>query len=123
MEKKTKEMMEQFIAENINRVPRNQSKKFETMTIEQKVERIQMYIDREKMWEEAAQKRAELAEQRKLSNKVKELMTRRHATIQDAQEIITICQEFINNYKDAEMARIDEEIAKLMAMKQSIENN
>lgn len=82
-----------------------------------------MYIDREKMWEEAAQKRAELAEQRKLSNKVKELMTRRHATIQDAQEIIAICQEFINNYKDAEMARIDEEIAKLMAMKQSIENN
>jgi hypothetical protein len=123
MEKKTKEMMEQFIAENINRVPRNQSKKFEAMTIEQKVERIQMYIDREKMWEEAAQKRAELAEQRKLSNKVKELMTRRHATIQDAQEIIAICQEFINNYKDAEMARIDEEIAKLMAMKQSIENN
>lgn len=56
MEKKTKEMMEQFIAENINRVPRNQSKKFEAMTIEQKVERIQSYIDREKMWEESVDK-------------------------------------------------------------------
>ena len=115
MEKKTKEMMEQFIAENIKRVPNNQKGKFNALTLEQKVEKIQSYIDRAKFWEE-------IAEKNKLSNRVKDLMTKRHATIQDAHDIIAVCNEFINTTKNEELARIDEEIAKLTAMKQSLEN-
>ena len=127
MEEKTKAMMEKFIAENMDKVPRSQRKKFEALTTEQKVEKIQFYINREKMWEEARQKREQkrelLAEQRKVANRVKELMTKRHATIQDAQEIIAVCNDYIASIKNDELAKIEEEIARLTAMKQSIENN
>lgn len=114
MEKKTKEMMEQFIAENINRVPRNQSKKFESMTIEQKVERIQFYIDRAKFFEERAEKN-------KVINQVKEVFNKRHATVEDAQEVRSFCEEFINNFKQMEIDKLDEEIRKLQERRNALE--
>lgn len=116
MEKKTKEQMEQFIAENINFVPNNRKNKFKARTLEQQYEDIQYYMERAKMWEDLRQKNS-------IENKVKEMMVRRHATIEDAEKVINICKEFISSYKDEQIAKIDEEIARLTAMKQSIETN
>lgn len=116
MEKKTKEMMEQFIAENINVVPNNRKNKFAAKSLEDQYADIQHYLDRAKMWAEAREKN-------RIENKVREMMDRRHATIEDAEKIINICKEFISSYKDEQIAKIDEEIARLTAMKQSIENN
>jgi len=114
MEKKTKEMMEQFIAENIKRVPNNQKGKFNALTLEQKVEKIQSYIDRAKFWEE-------IAEKNKVINKVKELFNKRHATIEDAKEVMTFCEEFINNFKQMEIDKLDEEIRKLQEKRNALE--
>ena len=116
MEKKTKEQMEQFIAENINFVPNNRKNKFRARTLEQQYEDIQYYMERAKMWEELRQKNS-------IENKVKDMMVRRHATIEDAEKVINICKEFISSYKDEQIAKIDEEISRLTAMKQSIETN
>lgn len=115
MEKTTKEMMEQFIAENINTVPARQMKKFEKLTTEKKYEKLQFFIEQQKMWEEAAEKN-------KLVHKVEELMRKKHATIQDAIDVMAMCSEYIESAKHNEIDRIDEEIARLTAMKESIEN-
>lgn len=115
MEKKTKEMMEQFVAENINLVPRNQSKKFNALTIEQKVEKIQSYIDRAKFWEEVAEKN-------KVINRVKEMFNKRHATVEDAKEVMAFCEEFISNFKQMELDKLDEEIRKLQERRNALES-
>ena len=111
----TNEQMEQFIAENINIVPTNQRKRFENLTIEKKVSKIEFYLSMKKMWADASEKN-------KLANKVTELMVKRNATIQDANEIIEACQKFINDTRDAEIIRLGEEIARLEEMRQQLQN-
>lgn len=115
MEKKTKEQMEQFIAENINFVPKNRKNKFAAKSVEDQYTDIQQYMERAKMWEEARQKNS-------IENKVKEMMVRRHATVEDAEKVINICKEFISSYKDEQIAKIDDEIARLEEMRQQLQN-
>ena len=43
------EQMQQYVEQNIHMVPKNQAKKFENMTLQQKVSKIQFYYDIQKM--------------------------------------------------------------------------
>lgn len=112
----TAEQMEQFITENIGLVPRNQKKKFETLTMEQKVEKLRFYIERGKMWAEAAEKN-------KLENKVKVLFVRHKATTEDVLNVIEFCKKYIESTKQEELNKLQMEIDRLTHLKQSLESN
>lgn len=103
------ENMEQLINENIGIVPKVMMKRFMKLSIEEQVQKIQHY-----------QYVQQLKENNRVVNKVKELFDKRKATVDDAKEVIEFCNEFIGSIKDKEIAAIDEEIAKLMQKKQSI---
>ena len=107
------EQMQQYVEENIHMVPKNQMKKFEALTLEQKVKKIQFYMD-------MVQIKAYARIQNSVLNRVKEVFDKRHATIDDAKEVLKFCNEFIDGYKLREIAKIDEEIARLEQMKQAL---
>lgn len=104
------ETMEAIIEDNMHIVPKNQMKKFEALTLEQKVAKIQFYHDINKMREDARIKNS-------VPNKVKELFDKRHATVEDAKAVLQFCTEFIDNFKVREIEKIDAEIAKLEELK------
>jgi hypothetical protein len=104
------ETMEAIIEDNMHLVPKNQMKKFEALTLEQKVKKIQFYTDMAVMREEARIKNS-------VPNKVKELFDKRHATVEDAKAVLQFCTEFIDNFKVREIEKIDAEIAKLEELK------
>ena len=108
------EEMKQFIEENMSLVPRNQKNKFAKMTDEQKVERINHYLAMKKMWEESAMKS-------KPSYKVTKMIEGNVMTIEEAKNIINICNEFINNFKQMEIDKLDEEIRKLQEKRNALE--
>ncbi len=110
------EEMEQFIAENISAVPRNRKNKFANLTTEKKVEQLKYYIERQKFWEEAAEKN-------KLEYKVKELFTKRHATTEDVLRVIDFCKKYIESSKQEELNKLQMEIDRLTDLKRSLENN
>ena len=101
--------MSQFINDNIALVPNVMMKRFMNLTIEQQAAKIQHYMYVQ-----------EMRAQRRLVNRVRDLFDRRHATVEDANEVLVFCNEFISSAKEREIAAIDEEIAKLMQKKQSI---
>ena len=105
----------EFINKNINMVPKNRMKYFQSLDIDAQVEKIQFYIDMKKM-------KVEAIEKNKMINKVKDLFEKRHGTVEDAKDCIRYFQEFINGAKEREIKMIDEEIAKLQRMKQSLED-
>lgn len=107
------EEMQQFVEENIHMVPKNQIKKFESMTLKQKVSKIQLYQDIARMREEARIKNSVL-------NRVKEVFDKRHATVDDAKEVIKFAQEFVNNFRQHQIEEIDRQIAELEQMKQAL---
>lgn len=109
------EQMQQFINENITIVPKVMKGRFEKLTIEQKVEKIKEYIQR-KQWQ------AEWVEKNRMVNRVKDLFNKRHATVQDAKDVLEFCNEFINSFKQHEIEKLDEEIQKLQEMKKSLED-
>lgn len=104
------ETMEAIIEDNLSIVPKNQRKKFDTLTLEQKVSKIQFYMDMAKMREDARIKNS-------VVNRVKEMFDKRHATVEDAKAVIQFCTEFIDNFKVREIEKIDAEIAKLEELK------
>ncbi len=106
------QQMQQYVEENIHLVPKNQIKKFESMTLQQKVSKISFYYDMQKLREDARIKNS-------LPNKVKELFEKR-GTVEDAKTIIQYCQSFIDNFKQREIDKIDEQIRQLELMKQSL---
>ena len=112
----TNEQMEQFVKENISIVPRNQTKKFESLKLEQKVSKIGFYLDIQKMKEDAREKN-------KLENKVKDLFVRRKATTEDVLKVIEFCKQFIETTKVDEMNKLQAEIDRLTELKRSLENN
>ena len=112
----TNEQMEQFVKENINIVPRNQAKKFDSLKLEQKVSKIRFYIDIQKMKEDAREKN-------KLENKVKDLFIRRKATTEDVLRVIEFCKKFIESSKVDEMNKLQLEIERLTELKRTLENN
>jgi len=112
----TNEQMEQFVKENISIVPRNQTKKFESLKLEQKVSKIRFYIDIQKMKDDAREKN-------KLENKVKDLFVRRKATTEDVLRVIEFCKQYIETSKVDEMNKLQAEIDRLTDLKRALENN
>lgn len=105
--------MEAIVEDNISIVPKNKRKKFDSLSLQHKVAKIQFYHDMAKMKEDARIKNSVL-------NRVRELFDKRHATIDDARDVLKFCNEFIDGYKLREISKIDEEIARLEQMKQSL---
>ena len=105
--------MEAIVEDNISIVPKNKRKKFDSLSLQHKVAKIQFYHDMAKMKEDARIKNSVL-------NRVRELFDKRHATIGDARDVLKFCNEFIDGYKLREIAKINEEIARLEQMKQSL---
>ena len=105
--------MEAIVEDNISIVPKNKRKKFDSLSLQHKVAKIQFYHAMAKMKEDARIKNSVL-------NRVRELFDKRHATIDDARDVLKFCNEFIDGYKLREIAKIDEEIARLEQMKQSL---
>lgn len=103
------ENKEQFINDNIAIVPSVMMKRFMKLSIDEQVAKIMHYMNVQ-----------EMRAQRRLVNRVRDLFDKRHATVEDAKEVLNFCNEFINSAKDREIAAIDAEIAKLMQKKQSI---
>ncbi len=112
----TIEQMEQFVKENISIVPRNQTKKFESLKLEQKVSKIRFYLDIQKMKKDAREKN-------KLENKVKDLFVRRKATTEDVLRVIEFCKKYIESTKADEMNKLQAEIDRLTELKRTLENN
>jgi hypothetical protein len=112
----TNEQMEKFVKDNISIVPRNQTKKFESLKLEQKISKIRFYIDIQKMKEDAREKN-------KLENKVKDLFVRRKATTEDVLRVIEFCKQYIETSKVDEMNKLQAEIDRLTDLKRALENN
>lgn len=94
-------------------VPKNQVKKFNGLELNDKVAKIKFYQDIIKMKEDARIKNS-------IPNKVKDLFESKHGTVEDAKTVMKFCNEFIESFKEKEIERLDAEIAKLEAMKQSL---
>lgn len=112
----TNEQMEKFVNENIRVVPRNQKKKFDLLSLEQKVKKIRFYFDIQKMKEDAREKN-------KLENRVKELFVRRKVTTEDVLRVIEFCKKFIETSKVDEMNKLQAEIDRLSDLKRTLENS
>lgn len=108
--------MEQFINDNDAIVPKNQRKKYDAMTLEQKVAKI-------KFWQDMKQMREQWTEAKKIENKVKSLFEQRKPSVEDVLKVIEYCKSYINDCKAAELAKLDEEIARLNEMRTALENN
>ena len=104
------ETMQAVVEDNIGIVPKNQRKKFDTLSLQHKVQKIKLYQDLAHMREEAKIKNSD-------PNKVKELFDKRDATVEDAKAVLQFCSNFIDNYKIREIEKIDAEIQKLEEMK------
>ena len=112
----TKEEMEKYITENHSIVPRNWRKKFEALTLEQKVKKIGFFFDMQKM-------RSEAQEKNRLENKVKELFIKRKATTEDVVKVIDFCKQYIQTTKQEEINKLQAEIDRLSHLKQALETN
>lgn len=109
----SEEEMQQYVEQNIHMVPKNQSKKFEKMTLQQKVSKIKFYYDIQKLKEDAKIKNS-------IPNRVKDLFESKHGTVEDAKTVMRFCQEFIDGFKQREIEKLDAEIRKLQLMKESL---
>ena len=107
------ETMQSIIDEDIELVPKNQRKKFDALSLEAKFAKILFYQDIAAMKEEAKIKNSVIY-------RVKEVFDKRHASIDDAREVIKFAQEFIDNCKQREIDKIDDQIQYLELMKQSL---
>lgn len=104
-----------FVNENIHVVPKIMMGRFMKLSIDEQVERINHYIARKEQIKQSIEKN-------KLINRVKDLFEKKQATVEDAKEVITFCESFINSFKQREIEKIDEEIRKLQTMKQNLED-
>jgi len=105
--------MQEFVTNNISIVPRNQIKKVNAMSLKDQCLKIQFYMDIKKLREDAKIKNS-------IINRTKELFEKRHATIDDATEVLNFCKEFIDGFKQRQIEEIDRQIAELEQMKQSL---
>lgn len=107
--------MEQFVNDNIGIVPTMMKKRFLKLTIEEQVKKIEFYKERQKWMEEYKEKN-------RVVNRVKEIFEKKKATVQDAKEVMKYCQDFLDSFKQREIEKLDEQIAKLEEMKKSLED-
>jgi hypothetical protein len=102
----TEEEMQKFVDDNISFVPKVRKNVFAKLELKEKVSKI-------KLWQDIAKMKAEAIEKNKIENKVKELLDRRKATVEDVIKVIDFCKDYIKESKEKEIAKIDEEIARL----------
>ena len=107
------ETLQAMVEDNKHIVPRSQLKKFEAMSLKEQAAKIQFYYDVQKMKEDARIKNS-------IINKVKELFDKRHATVDDAKEVIKFAQEFVDNFRQHQIEEIDKQIAELEQMKEAL---
>lgn len=107
------ETMEAIIEDNMHIVPKNQRRKFDALTLEQKIAKIQFYQDIQKMREDARIKNS-------IGNRVKDMFEKRHASIEDAKEVLQFCTEFIDNFRQHQIEEIDRQIAELEQLKENL---
>ena len=105
---------QKFIEENLNRVPKIMMNRFKKLSEDDQYEKIKHYIRMETMREEAR-------ERSRIVNRVRDIFDKRHATVNDAQEVLKYCEEYINQFKQQEIEKLDAEIQKLQALRQSLE--
>ena len=107
------ETLQAIVEDNKHIVPRSQLKKFEAMSLKEQAAKIQFYYDVQKMKEDARIKNS-------IINKVKELFDKKHATVDDAKDVINFAQEFVDNFRQHQIEEIDKQIAELEQMKESL---
>ena len=112
----THEEMEKFVNDNLSIVPRNMRKKFNELSLEEKVKKIHMYKDMKTL-------KYELFEKNKLENKVKELFIKRKATTEEVVRVIDFCKQYIQTTKQEEINKLQDEIERLTHLKQTLETN
>jgi hypothetical protein len=112
----THEEMEKFVNDNLSIVPRNMRKKFNGLSLEEKVKKIHMYKDMKTL-------KYELFEKNKLENKVKELFIKRKATTEEVVKVIDFCKQYIQTTKQEEINKLQDEIERLTHLKQTLETN
>jgi len=109
----SEEQMQQFVDEHLNLVPRNQVGKFNELSLERKVGKIQLYID-------FAKQREAARERNRIVNRVKELFEKRKASLEEVKDVAKLCEDFISTFKQRQIDEIDAEIRKLQMMKDSL---
>lgn len=107
------ETMQAIIEDNMHLVPKNQLKRFEGLSLEGKLSKIQWYQEIEKIREEVKVRNS-------IGYRVKELFEKRKATVEDAKEVLRYCTEFIDNFKQRQIEDIDRQIAELEELKRSL---
>lgn len=106
--------MVDYINSHSDLVPRNRVKMFADLSMEEQYKQLQK-------WEQSKRWREEAIEANRIVNKVKDMFERRNANVEDAKDVMRFCQDFIDNVKQSEIDKLDAEIAKLQAMKKSLE--
>ena len=112
----TKEQKEDFINNHKEIVPRNWKKKFENLSLDDKIKKIYFFIDMKKMKEEVTEKN-------KLENKIKDLFIKRKVTTEEVLKVIDFCKQYIEGTKQEEIKKIQLEIERLTNLKSSLETN
>lgn len=111
---KTDDEMVEYINSHSDLVPRNRTKMFSDLSIEEQYKQLQKW-ERIKKWKEEAM------EANRIVNKLKDLFDRKNGTVEDAKDCMRFLQDFIDGAKQREINKLDEEIAKLQLMKKSLE--
>lgn len=106
----------QFINDNIEFVPKCMKGRFEAMDTIHKALKI-------KFWQDMKQMRAESQERNKIENRVRELFDRRKVSVEDVLGVIEFCKAYIKESREQELAKIDEQIAKLNEMRNTLAQN
>lgn len=106
--------MVDYINSHSDLVPRNRIKMFADLSMEEQYKQLQK-------WEQSKRWREEAIEANRIVNKVKDLFEHRNGNVEDAKDVMRFCQDFIDNVKQREIDKLDAEIAKLQAMKKSLE--
>lgn len=102
-----------LIEDNLYLVPKNQRKKFDALSLDQQFAKIQLYQEFAVLRETARMKNS-------IINKVRELFDKRHATIDDAKEVVKFAQDFVDNFRQHRIEEIDKQIAELEELKLSL---
>lgn len=95
-----------FINDNINFVPTNRRNAFLTWDIDKQYQKLNK-------WKTKAEWRAQVAEANKIENKVKQLFIDCKVTEEEVARVIDFCNNWIEDARQSELIRIDEEIMRL----------
>lgn len=110
------EQQQQFVNENMEFVPKCMKGKFMAMDLQHKVYKLDFWIGMKKF-------RAEQVERNKIENKVKELFEKRKSPVEEVLKVIDFCKQYIKDCKAQELAKLDEQIAKLNEMRNTLAQN